>query len=317
MNPIYDLVAHTVRRHIRPEAAIVSCTPTAMQAGEQGYSGAQVVRQVVTFRTSPGSLETTTLITKHAPLVERRVLDLLQEQGQSVPFSHTLDLATDAPALICQQDVQPPGADVVLPTDLHQQVARCLARIHLANRGKAVELAWLPRADYAYFVDSILADFREQLAQAMQQPAFLSQCGDVARQMEHAIEPFLTSMAALWAEAETHTLIHADMMDTHVLVQADRPYLIDWGQARYGSFYLDLPNYFTPGSVGFYREALAELGAVIPAAEFMQRYRAAGRYPGFKYMGFLLHLWAAGQLNSLQGPLLHYLLHGAGDPAPA
>jgi hypothetical protein len=78
-----------------------------------------------------------------------------------------------------------------------------------------------------------------------------------------------------------------------------------------------LPNYFTPVNVRFYREALAELGIAIPEAAFMERYRVAGRYPGFKYMGFLLHLWTTGQLGSLQGPLLQQLLHGAVDPSPA
>jgi aminoglycoside phosphotransferase (APT) family kinase protein len=250
-------------------------------------------------------------------LVERRVLDWLLTQGQCVPFSHTLDLATDAPALVCQQDLQASAADGLPSTDLQRQVARCLARIHVTNHGRAAELAWLPRANQAYFADVILADFREQLAQARQQPTFLKHCGDVARQMEEAIEPFLTSMGALWAEAEMHTLIHADMMDAHVLVHEGRPYLIDWGQARYGSFYLDLPNYFTPATVQFYREALAELGFTIPEAAFMQRYRAAGRYPGFKYMGFLLHLWTAGQLDTLQGPLMQHLVHGVVGPAAA
>lgn len=101
-----------------------------------------------------------------------------------MPFSHTLDLATDAQAPVCQQDLQVSGADAVPATDLQRQVARCLARIHVANRRRAAELAWLPRANQAYFVDVIPADFRERLARARQQPAFLPPCGDVARQGE-------------------------------------------------------------------------------------------------------------------------------------
>jgi hypothetical protein len=69
-----------------------------------------------------------------------------------------------------------------------------------------------------------------------------------------------------------------------------------------------------PESIPYYRDALAELGLNIPEAEFMQCYGEAGRYPGFKYMGFLLHLSAAGQLESLQGPLLEQLLHGSRRP---
>jgi len=42
-------------------------------------------------------------------------------------------------------------------------------------------------------------------------------------------------------------------------------------QARYCSFYLDLPNYFTPDDVLYYREALAELGLNIPEEKFAHR----------------------------------------------
>jgi hypothetical protein len=138
----------------------------------------------------------------------------------------------------------------------------------------------------------------------------MAEYGDIGRQMEEAVGPFLAAMDSLWAEGDSLTLIHADMMDDHVLVHARRPYLIDWGQARYGSFYLDLPNYFTPDSVLSYRDALAELGLDIPEDAFMRRLREAGRYPGFKYIGVLLSLWVAGQLGSLHGSLLDQLLHG-------
>ncbi len=178
--------------------------------------------------------------------------------------------------------------------------------------GRATELTWLPRADRAYFEDYILADYRAQVARAMERPAFVEAYGDIARQMDEAVGPFLAAMDARWAEGDTLTLIHADLMDTHILVRDGHPSLIDWGQARYGSLYLDLPNYFTPDTVSLYRDALAELGLEIPEERFMRRYHAAGRYSGFKYMGFLLSLWQAGQLTSLHGPLLDQLLHGKG-----
>jgi hypothetical protein len=47
----------------------------------------------------------------------------------------------------------------------------------------------------------------------------------------------------------------------------------------------------------------------------MRRYRDAGRYPSFKYIGVLLHLWVAGRLGSLHGPLLDQLLHGQIRPS--
>ncbi len=42
----------------------------------------------------------------------------------------------------------------------------------------------------------------------------------------------------------------------------------------------------------------------------MRYYGQAGRYPGFKYIGFLLSLWGQGQLDSLNGPLLQQLIQG-------
>jgi len=184
------------------------------------------------------------------------------------------------------------------------------SRIHHMNLRRADELDWLPRANHAYFANHILADFRRQLALAMEHPAFAAQYGHLAQQMEAAVSPFLSAMDALWEAQDTVTLIHADLSSDHVRMYQGRPYLIDWGQVRLGSLYLDLPNYFLPDTVLLYRDALAELGLDIPEEAFMQRYAEAGRYPGFKYMGFLLYLCRQGQLDSLQGPLLHQLLYG-------
>jgi tRNA A-37 threonylcarbamoyl transferase component Bud32 len=285
-----------------------------IQADEHGYSGARLERHTITFRSPARTIQTTTLITKQASLTECRVLNHLTMQKQSVPFSHALDYTTAMPALVCQQDLRQSVERTLSPIDLQRKVARCLARVHHANLGRVKELSWVPRADRTYFEEVILADFREQLALAMNRPAFAARHGEVVRQMEEAIGPFLRAMDSLWAREYSRTLIHADMMDTHVLVYGDQPYLIDWGQARYGSLYLDLPNYLVPESIPYYRDALAELGLSIPEAEFTQCYGEAGRYPGFKYMGFLLHLSAAGQLDSLQGPLLEQLLHGSRRP---
>jgi tRNA A-37 threonylcarbamoyl transferase component Bud32 len=296
---------------VQAEARIERVTSAPMRADEQGYSGARLERHTVTFHAPDDTIQTSTLITKEASLTERRVLERLASQSLCVPFSHTLDLSTDAPALVCQQDLRQAAAPALSQTDLQRKVAQCLARLHHANLACEEELGWLPRANRSYFEDVILVDFRAQLARAMDHPAFAARNGEIVRQMEEAVEPFLSAMDSLWARAYSLTLIHADMMDSHVLVQEDQPYLIDWGQARYGSLYLDLPNYLTPESVWYYRDALAELGLDIPEAEFAWCYSAAGRYPGFKYMGFLLHLAAADQLGSLRGPLLRQLLHGA------
>src|SRR5919198_3789731 len=167
-----QLLEQTIRRYVRPGAHVVGFDVRPMRENERGYSGAQMERHVVAFRTPEGEAETITLITKEASLLERRVLDVLTSQGQCVPFSHTPDLTTDRPMLVCQQDLGTDSSQRPPSTEPDRQATRCLARIHYANLGRSTELAWLPRADRAYFGGYILADYREQLACAMERPAF-------------------------------------------------------------------------------------------------------------------------------------------------
>src|SRR5919201_6301548 len=202
MDDLEQLLEQTIRRYVRPGARVVGFDARPMRENERGYSGAQIERHVVAFRTPEGKAETATLITKEAPLLERRVLDLLTSQSQCVPFSHTLDLTTDRPMLVCQQDLGTDSSQWPPPTELDRQAARCLARIHYTNLGRATELAWLPRADRAYFGGYILADYRQQLARAMERPEFVAEYGDVARQMEKAVGPFLAAMDSLWADGD-------------------------------------------------------------------------------------------------------------------
>jgi len=77
-------------------------------------------------------------------------------------------------------------------------------------------------------------------------------------------------------------------------VRDSQGYVLDWGQARYGPLYLDLPNYFARDDALLYRDALAERGHDIPRATFLARYDAARAYPGFKYFGFAFHNWFCG-----------------------
>jgi hypothetical protein len=188
MNDLASLLEHTIRRYVQPGACIVDIDTQPMQETERGYSGARLHRHVVTYRAPRDDTQTITLITKEAPLLERRVLALLTSQSQCVPFSHTLDLAADRPALVCQQDLGTDRSQWPAFTDVDRQVAHCLARIHYMNLGRAPDLPWLPRADRTYFEGYILADYREQLARAMERPAFVAEYGDIVRQMEEAVE---------------------------------------------------------------------------------------------------------------------------------
>jgi len=117
-----------------------------LRESERGYSSARLERHAVAFRTQADETETTTLITKEAGLIERRALTLLAAQGQCVPFSHTLDLIGERPALICQQDLGADASPQTSAVELGRRAARCLVRIHYTNLGRATELTWLPRA---------------------------------------------------------------------------------------------------------------------------------------------------------------------------
>lgn len=290
-DPLAQLLEETVRRHVEPSTILAGYHPLPTPERDRPYGDAAVQRYAVEFRDRAGRDSTATLLVKDAPLIERRVLELLSVQRQpGVPYAHALDLASDALAPVCQEDVAPdPGPK---PADLAQRAAERLAAIHAANLGRGDELGWLPRADRAYFGGSfVVANWREQWDESMRLPEFAREWGPERPRLEEAATLFLADMDLLWAEGDSLTLVHADLHGDHVLVHSGEPYIIDWGQARYGSLYLDLPNYFPIGEVGAYREALAALGRPVPEDVFIERYRMASRYVAFKYMGYTL--WAS------------------------
>ncbi len=200
MNKLEQLLEQTIRRHVRPDGRVVSVDTRPMGGHEQGYSGAHLERHEVGYRDADGVVRTVSLVTKDTSLTERRAPLRLTTQGQCVPYSHTLDLTTDRPALLCQQDLDgdalghAPGKGSSSAGAV-RRVAQCLARIHAANLGRADELAWLPPADRADVEDVILADFRQQLALAREHPAFAAQYRETSCRMEEATQPFLASIA--------------------------------------------------------------------------------------------------------------------------
>ncbi len=308
------LLEQTVSRYLRSDAQIIALEPLAI--GEHGgMSGAALARYRVTYHSLDGEANAVTLITKRAHLRERKVLALLSAQRQAVPFSHTLDLLTDEPRLLCQQDLSG-DPDEQVSLDIVQREAERLARIHSANLDQAEALSWLPRMNRSYFEEVIVADFHRQLAKAIERPGFVAEYADIARQMEQAVDPFLATMEELREDGPL-TLIHGDMHNGNIRVHGGHPYFLDWEHACYGPLYLDLPNHFMPADALRYRDALAALGCDIPRERFLDRYQQAGRYVGFKYMGFLLHSWMNGWTDSLRGPLLDQLLHGGGAKSPA
>jgi hypothetical protein len=69
------------------------------------------------------------------------------------------------------------------------------------------------------------------------------------------------------------------------------PVFIDWDQVAFGSFYLDLPNYFSVATALCYRDALTQLNLDIHPALFMDCFYEIGRYMGLRYLEVGLQAW--------------------------
>jgi aminoglycoside phosphotransferase (APT) family kinase protein len=246
----------------------------------------------VTFTDASGTVRTANLLTKHATLYERRILALLTRQGhRGVPFCHTLDLATDGRALVCQQHI--PNAPYARSSGVVRRAALSLAEIHFANLGQASQLDWVRRADRSYLQGHV-ANSRLHWERTLEDDEFAREYGKYTQPLEAAGRHFVDAMEAIWQQGDSLTLIHADVHPGHVLVADETPYFIDWDQARYGSLYLDLPNYFTLDEARLYSDALASLGYGIPEVRFVELYREASRYKCFKYLPHVLWLWRLG-----------------------
>ncbi len=155
---LVHLLQTTVERQTAMAVSIRQVEPFPIGSG---LSGASVRRYRVTVRDPSGALNERWLVTKVASRKERcAVMHLNAQRQPNVPFGHTLDLRTDAPALLCLRDVgdicRPTSLEPITP-DLLRREARGLAAIHAANFTGAAHLAWLPRADRAYFAANLTA----------------------------------------------------------------------------------------------------------------------------------------------------------------
>jgi hypothetical protein len=329
---VHELIGATIAAHIAPGARVVAVRER--EGGAQGFSGALLRYYDITYEQAGLSGEIA-LVTKEAALVERRALAWLGERGLPAPFSHTLDLTTDGPALVCMEQV----GDAPLPGERARPAARALAAIGHAALGRGDELPWLPRADPAFFAERIVdtcwrGPWRHALTGAgytdwygrRREPSgsgdpFWAEFAVYDRPLEDAAARFLHDMAALWRAGDSLTLIHADFHGDHLRLSGGRGSAIDWESARYGSFYVDLPNYFSREEALLYRDALADLGRDIPRDQFLACYDAASRYVGFKYFGIGVLHWRPGDPPRRRESAIYWIdmvLRGAagGRPAP-
>jgi hypothetical protein len=325
MDEVRGLIAEFIASTFTPGARLVTLRPRA--GGAQGYSGA-TLRYFDAAYERTGEVGEVAVVTKPAGLNERRVLNWLGERNLPVPRNYTRDLTTDGPAVVVQEHV----GDAPAGEERARSAARALAAIHHAALGRGDQLVWLPRADPAYFAEDIVQRCWRGLWRYLvtgegytdwygrwREPRdagdpFWAEFAVFDAAMEEAAARFMRDMTALWEEGESLTLIHADFHREHVRSRDGRAAIIDWGQARYGPLYTDLPNFFTRDEALLYRNALAELGHDIPRERFLAGYDAASRYVGFKYFGFGVAFWRPGDPPRRREDALKWIemvLHGA------
>lgn len=311
---VRELLQATVERFVAPNGVITRIERLAIGAGLSGDIPERF-QIAVRIDDTPGSELTTRLVVKNASLIERKTLAHLQAQLQAqgaghVPFNHTSDLVSDRPSPLCMRDLgdlnRPYSLDPITPV-LQRAEAGAWADIHVANLGRRSELDWLPVAGRAWFDEMIERRFfRPAWERAKADPAFVTRFGDHIAEVERAAARIVDDMVAIHDDGTSLTLVHTDVNPGNVRLLDGKPFIIDWGTARYGSFYIDIPHHFdTVERAMIYREALGERGVEIPEREYVERFRTAARYIGLRYIWWTLDGWRTDR--SLDVWVSHYL----------
>ena len=147
---------------------------------------------------------------------------------------------------------------------------------------------------------------------ALAHASFSSTFRDAIPRVEAAAATIVSDIGPLLCETESQTLIHGDLNPSNVLVYNGHPFFIDWEAAMRGPFYIDLPHHHcTLDQAEHYRQALAAKGHVISRQDFVDRYRVAARYIGFRYMWWTLAQWRRDPTQALW--VRHYIGLITGD----
>jgi hypothetical protein len=248
----------------------------------------------VTSRDPGGALHQETLVTKEATPLERRVLKLLAGQGCAAPPVYIPGADSEERAPVYMPFLEPrPALDLGHPNSpLTRSIADGLAGIHAANRLRQPQ--WLPAVHSGYADRLWLHAWRQQWEANLAQPEFAAEFGPYTARLDAAMDALLGALSALHAEGTSLTLLNVDLIPDHIRLWRGEARFIDWQQAAYGPFYLDLPNYFLVETALVYRDALARHGHTVPVVEFLERYHAVSRYMGLRYLGYSLWRWAQG-----------------------
>ncbi len=135
---------------------------------------------------------------------------------------------------------------------------------------------------------------------------FVSRLEAFIEPVESCAATIIDEMTALNYGITPMTLVHTDINPSNVLIGKEMPYIIDWGSARLGSFYLDLPHHFsTLEQADEYRVAMADRGYDIERSAFARGHVSAARYTALRYLRWTLGDWQEDPLDKRW--VRHYL----------
>lgn len=307
IEPLIQLI-----QQITGETTVNLISITQEDQPNQGESGAEVNLYTVGYTTTSADvIHTLQAVVKQSPLRERQIVNLLMEQGQAVPPSYIPDTESDSRQPIFMQYARSRPVNDIAASNFNpmtQRIAKNLARLHVANRTRCP--SWLPKVSDDVMNNLYLNATQTVWERCMQDNDFHAEFGGYDQRLKSALEQFLQLNQQLTDEGDTLTLINSDLHPDHIrLLTDDQPVFIDWEQSYYGSFYIDLVNYFSIETALLYRDALADAGYDIPAAEFMERFREVGHWMGLRYLEVGLMAWEAGGEQWQQGRwFFHYCL---------
>jgi thiamine kinase-like enzyme len=163
---------------------------------------------------------------------------------------------------------------------------QALAYIHTTNLGLKKEIPWLPFADRNHIKSMINDRWRAAWEIAKNNEQFVEVFGSYIPIVEEVSKSIIDEIEIVLNDESSHTLIHNDLNPGNVLIHNNNDvFFIDWEEARYGSFYLDIPIRFSDlKQAESYREVLGSLGKEIPYAQFKKQFTIASRYLGIRYM---------------------------------
>jgi hypothetical protein len=258
-----------------------------LETGEQGNSGAQLRY----FQAGEH-----TFVAKHATLLERRIMNVLQDQDQAVPrlAAGTVTGADSRDWMVLEFADAIPGKDNEDPV-WAEKLGGALAGIHAQNMGRRPE--WLKQLSTDNELSDVYCHEWQPLFHHLLQAdsAFSALHREKVDKLDASWEDFKRALAREMEDTRRLTLINTDLTPSHWRQIQGKPVLIDWEQSRFGPLYLDLPNMFTDKTIGAYYQALARWGVTIPLDEFSAKFVSFSRYLGFRYMSVGLSGWPDGK----------------------